>query len=396
MVRKLLKNPVILTFVLVMSAVVVLSVWMTRGAKEKEGWDSAAMRDLDWVIEPGVYWDIIMEEVDGQTVFLADHKFDGKMILDEQGKPLQRKGLERMHTTYNSVEFHPAGYGVVLETDSAGNDSYRVETLDGDVLYDGGNQPIKLTELEGYILLGDGSVVSLETGERIYIPKEGEAVSRQQGDYWVMTITFPWRTEFNTNTLCYLRNLDFSVALNGTLFSYVGFIDGDRVMGTVLDDYDYYGPLPEYDAQNPELAETNVILDGNGNSLLPDDGRYCGEDVHFTQYNWFETREYTEDTFMTTIHFLDNMPEDDEALKLEQGMVLWSLSEDGLMIFADPGHSGGGEDFVPERRGVMNRQGEVLLPPIFHNVLKAENNYAVVVIASEYGVIRIGGDGDEG
>ena len=396
MVRKLLKNPIILTFVLVMSAVVILSVWMTHSAKEKEGWDSEAMRDLDWVIEPGVYWDIIMEEVDGQTVFLADHKFDGKMILDEQGKPLLRKGLERMYTTYNSVEFHPAGYGVVLETDSAGNDSYRVENLDGDVLYTGGSQPIKLTEMAGYILPGDGSVVSLETRERIYTPKEGEAVGRQQGDYWVMTITFPWKTEFNSNTLCYLRNLDFSIAQDGKLFSYVGFIDGDRVMGTVLDDYDYYGPLPEYDAQNPKLAETNVILDGAGNSLLPEDGKYSSEDINFTRYNWFETREYTEDTFVTTIHFLDNMPEDDEALKLEPGMVLWSLSEDGLMIFADPGHSGGGEDFVPERRGVMNRQGDVLLPPIFHNVLKAENNYAVVVLASEYGVIRIGGDGDEG
>ena len=86
MIRKLLKNPIILTFVLVMSAVVILSVCMKHSSKEKEGWDSEAMRDLDWVIEPGVYWDIIMEEVDGRTVFLADHKFDGKMLLDEQGK----------------------------------------------------------------------------------------------------------------------------------------------------------------------------------------------------------------------------------------------------------------------------------------------------------------------
>jgi len=395
MLIKLLKNRIILVLVLILVSIMSLSVWQIVKIQQAESWSPAEMRSFDWVIEPGLYWEIIMEEVDGQVLFLADHKFHGKMLLDAEGNQLRRKGLERMHTDYNSIDVHSSGYGIVIETDPAGNDTYRVETLDGEVLYDGGRQPISLTEVEGYILPGDGSVLSLETGERIYIPKEGEAVGRQQGNYWVMTVTFPWQTEFNTKTLCYLRNLDFSVALDGKLFSYVGYIDGDRVLGTVLDDYDYYDSLPEYDVQNPDLAETNVILDGAGNSLLPEDGAYSSEDIHFTRYNWFETREQTEDSFVSTIHFLDNMPEDDEALELDPGMVLWYLSEDGLMTFADPGRPGDEETRVPERRGVMNRQGDILVPPVFHNVMKAEHNFAVVVLSGEYGVIRIGGEQDE-
>ncbi len=396
MIRKLLKNRIILLSVLVLLAVTVLSVWQIERIEKEKQWDAEDLQEFDWLFMPGIYSEIIMEEVNGQVVFLVTDRQGEKQVIDENGKRLHWKGVERMYTTYNSIDFHPAGYGIAAESRGMGEYLYQVVDLDGNTLYDGGNRQPKLTELAGYVLPGDGSVVSLEIGETVYKPKEGEAVGHQQGDYWVITVTFPWQTEFNTKTLCYLRNLDFSVAQDGKLFSYVGYIEGDRVMGTVLEDYDYYDSLPEYDAAHPELAETNVILDGAGNQLLPADGTYTSEDVIFSRYNWFETRVRTEDTFINTIHFLDNLPEDDEALELAPGMVLWSLSEDGLMIFADPGRPGEGEERIPERRGVMNRQGDILLPPVFANVMKAENGYAVVFLGGEYGVIRIGGEPDEG
>lgn len=392
--RTLLKNKIILAAALILLAVTLLSIWRIHALQAEEGWDEELMKSLDWVIPPGVYAGIVMEEVDGQLLF----RVDNDTVLNEKGRSVDLKGLQRMHADWDSIAYHSAGYGIVQESLGMGEYSYRVESLDGEVLYDAGKRTIGMTEEPGYILLGDGSVVSLENGKTVYTPKEGEAVSSQIGDYWIMTVTFPWRTEFNTNTLLYLRNLDFSVALDGMLFTYIGDIEGDRIVGKVLEGYDYYGKRPEHNPRQPELPAAFRVLDGEGNVLFPLTPEDAASEIFGVADGCVISEVSDGSEFLQQrLHFVDNLPENDAYIDLPKGMYLQGMSATGYISFRQAGAIyDEKDDRYHDGMGIMNRQGDIIVPPVFSYVRRILQDCAVVELSGEYGVIRIGGGRDEG
>lgn len=73
------------------------------------------------------------------------------------------------------------------------------------------------------------------------------------------------------------------------------------------------------------------------------------------------------------------------ASPLPEGILPWELYDEGYIQFADS-----------EKTGIMDRKGNVIVPPGFAYVRNLEKDCVVVVLGSECGVIRIGGNRDEG
>ncbi|MBQ8562359.1 MAG: hypothetical protein IJ443_00515 [Firmicutes bacterium] len=387
MIRKLLKNRIILASVLVLVAVTVLSIWQIGRIQKEEGWDRFFAKSLEWVIAPGIYQQIAVVEADGELVFCVEGgAAEEPVAIDENGRHVNLKGMQRM--AENGIGYHDAGYGIVNETAADGySEIWQLVTVDGEVLYDSRNEGFSMTEMPGYIRFstrGNSRVVSLESGEVVYSAPEGETVSGQKGNYWIMSVTFPWRTEFNTETLYYLRNLDFSVALDGMMFTGISEIEDDMILGKVLEGYDYYGERLVYGKDSPELSVSEKVLDGSGTVLYSPDEIGAGCEITSAGDGWFTTAETCGGARVEKMHFFDSL-KDGDALELPEGILPWELYDKGYIQFADS-----------EKTGIMDRKGNVIVPPGFAYVRDLEKDCVVVVLGSECGVIRIGGNRDEG
>lgn len=391
MMRTLLKNKIILAAVLILLAVTLLSIWRIHVLQAEEGWDAELMKSLDWVIPPGVYGMIVIDEIDGQTVFhVTDYRRNNESkVIDMRGKYVEQEGLQRMDYTVEEILYHPAGYGLVRGTAANGfSDSYRLETLDGDIIYDDGTNVLALTEQPGYVRIVHGGVVSLDTMETVYSPKEGETITEQKGNYWIMSVEIPWQG--GMKTLKYLRNMDFTAALDGMLFESVLDIQEDLVVGRVVNGYSCDN-LPEYKEGQTIITAEWKVFDGKGNILFPANDNDMGKEIISANDGFFTTEE---NGFMR-IHFLDDLPNDDETVDLENGQVPYFMSENGYITFSQ---SGLNESSVEngEKYGIMDRKGNVIYDPIFARPRRAEGDFLAARFPNACGVIRIGGGMDEG
>lgn len=391
MMRTLLKNKIILAAALILLVVTLLSIWRIHVLQAEEGWDEELMKSLDWVIPPGVYGMIVIDEIDGQTVFhVTDYRRNNESkVIDMQGKRIEREGLQRMDYTVEEILYHPAGYGLVRGTAANGfSDSYRLETLDGDTVYDGGTNALALTEQPGYVRIVHGGVVSLDTMETVYSPKEGESITDQKGDYWVMSVEIPWQG--GIKTLKYLRNMDFTAAFDGMLFESVLDIQDDIVVGKVVNGYSCDN-LPEYKEGQTKITAVWKVLDGKGNILFPVKDDDMGKEIISADDGFFTTEENE----FVRIHFLDNLPEDEEAIDLESGQTPRIMSENGYITFSQSSFNDGSVE-NGEKYGIMDRRGNVIFAPIFVRPRRVEGDLLVARFPNACGVIRIGGGRDEG
>ncbi len=389
MLRKLLKNRIILIAILTLAAVTILTIWQIGRIQSEEGWDRDFAKSLDWVITPGIYDRIAMDQVDGNLIFRVEGSaIDGYIDINEDGEKVPLKGLQRMTSNWNGIGYHDAGYGIVLETAPDGySEIWQLVTADGVVLYDSGTEGFSMSEMPGYIYFntrGNSRVVRVESGETVYFAPEGERVYNQMGNYWIISLTLPGKTEFNQETLYYLRNQDFSVALDGMMFTGISEIEGERILGKVLEDYNYYDERPVYSKASPELSVSEKVLDGSGNVLFSPDEIGDGCEITSDGDGWFITSEMHEGKQLVKMHFFDSLKEEN-ALELPEGIFVMDVYDGGYMRFDDS-----------QKAGLMDRNGNIILPSEFAYVRDMEQDCVVVVLGSECGVIRIGGDRDEG
>ena len=388
MLRKLLKNRIILLSIFILVAVTILTIWQIGRIQLDEGWDRDFAKSLDWVIVPGIYDRIAMGQVDGNLIFRVEGStIDGPVHINEDGETVHLKGLQRMSSNWNGIGCHDAGYGIVLETAPDGySEIWQLVTAEGDVLYDSGTEGFSMSEMPGYIYFdtrGNSRVVRAESGETVYFAPEGEHVYNQMGSYWIMSLTLPGKSEINPETLYYLRNTDFSVALDGMMFTGISEIEGDMILGEVLEEYNYYGERPVHSMNSSELSVSEKVLDGRGNVLFSPDE--IGADCEITSAGdgWFITSEMHDGKRLEKIHFFDCLKEA-YALELPEGALVGDVYDSGYMRVDD----------YP-KAGLMDRNGNTVIPSKFAYVRDMEQDCVVVVLGSECGVIRIGGDGNE-
>lgn len=389
MLRKLLKNRIILAAILVLMTVTVLSIWQIGRIQSNEGWDRDFAKSLDWVITPGIYDRIAMDQVDGNLIFRVEGSaIDGYIHINEDGEKVPLKGLQRMTSNWNGIGYHDAGYGIVLETAPDGySEIWQLVTAEGDVLYDRGREGFSMSEMPGYIYFntrGNSRVVRVESGETVYFAPEGERVYHQMGNYWIMSLTLPGKSETNPEALYYLRNPDFSVALDGMMFTEISEIEGDRILGKVLEDYNYYGERPVHSKNSPELSVSQIVLDGSGSVLYSPDEIDTGCEIITDGDGWFITSEIHDGKRLEKMHFFESLKEED-ALELPEGIFVMDVYDGGYMRFDDS-----------TKAGLMDRNGNIIIPAEFAYVRDMEQDCVVVVLGSECGAIRIGGDGNEG
>ncbi|MBR5488347.1 MAG: WG repeat-containing protein, partial [Firmicutes bacterium] len=263
------------------------------------------------------------------------------------------------------LNIHPEGYFVKQNP----NDSEHVQDLYGESLtwFQYGSSLV-LTEVPGYAIeTVTNRVLAIRQGEDItvYEPEEEERVMGQKGDYWIIEKSLPWPG--NNLTVFYLRDMDFQIAMDGMLFDSIYDIDGDYIACTVITSGTYYRP-PE------EVVEVDwCVMTTDGNRVYPQNS--AADSILLSADEGYCV--FMEDHEHRKMYFYDGSA----PLELEEGTMPMGPCIDGLISFkTDDG-----------KYGVINKDGEIVVQPLFDSMSKLHQNMAVVVYGNDFGVIRLEG-----
>ncbi len=348
----------------------------------KMDWQEQQLNEYEWAIPLGLYDEIQVAEFDGKVYFLAGAGESGTMdytVYEADGdtlKPLT--GFWQPFLTSDvdhrmTREIHPAGYWITRNSSSS--DREYVTDMDRNQLTSKYKKhTLQLTETAGYVInMENRAVFSLDSGKPVYQALENERVTGQMGDYWIMERDIPWPHGVPL-TLMYLRNMDFSMALEGMLFDSVYEVEGGKICGTVITT-GTYDVLPD---EVIAVEERIVEADGSWTKIFDKagDGVILGAgDGYYVTHDW-ESEE-------TMLCFLDGSA----PAAIEKKMELFGPCRNGIIAFQK-------QDDL--KRGFLNRRGEILIEPIFEVCSTPHQDMAVVVHSGRTGVIRLkGGDGND-
>lgn len=348
-------------------------------------WQEQQLNAYEWVIPLGLYDEIQVAEFDGKVYFLAGAGEPGSMDYtvyetDADGdslKPLA--GFWQPFLTSDvdhrmTREIHPAGYWITRN--SGASDREYVTDMDGNQLSPKSKKyTLQLTETPCYVIdMESRTVFSLDSGKSVYQALENERVVGQMGDYWIMERDIPWPHGVPL-TLMYLRNMDFSMALDGMLFDSVYEVEDGKICGTVITT-GTYDVLPD---EVIALEERIVEADGSWTEIFDEagDGVILGAgDGYYVTHDW-ESEE-------TRVNFLDGSA----PAAIEKNMELFGPCCNGVIAFQNL------DDNL--KKGFLNCKGEILIEPIFEACSTPHQDMAVVVHSGRTGVIRLkGGDGND-
>ena len=348
-------------------------------------WQEQQLNAYEWVIPLGLYDEIQVAEFDGKVYFLAGAGEPGSMDYtvyetDAEGDSLQPlDGFWQPFLTSDvdhrmEREIHPAGYWITRN--SGASDREYVTDMDGNQLSPKSKEyTLQLTETPGYVIdMESRAVFSLDSGKPVYQALENERVVGQMGDYWIMERDIPWPHGVPL-TLMYLRNMDFSMALDGMLFDSVYEVEDGKICGTVITT-GTYDVLPD---EVIALEERIVEADGSWTEIFDEagDGVILGAgDGYYVTHDW-ESEE-------TRVNFLDGSA----PAAIEKNMELFGPCCNGVIAFQNL------DDNL--KKGFLNCKGEILIEPIFEACSTPHQDMAVVVHSGRTGVIRLkGGDGND-
>ncbi len=355
---------------------------------EKMDWTEQQLSQYEWVIPLGMYDEISSAEIGDTVYFLAGsgeeghreytvYEWDGTSLKnDAQWKNMQifltSQGGNRL-----TRNVHPAGYWISRK--SGVSEREYVTDMEGSQLTSSyGNYMLQLTEQPGYVINRENNtVISLETQDVIYKAPENERVMNQMGDYWIMERDIPWPHGVPL-TIMYLRNMDFTMALDGMLFDSVYEIEGGKICGTVITT-GTYDVLPE-----EVIAVEERIVEPYG-SWTPLFTNAADGVILSAGDGYYVTQEWspTESKIQTKIHFLDGR----ESAVIEDWMEPIGPCRNGIIAFQNQNDL---------KKGFMNVSGEIIAEPIFTNCSYPHLDTAVVVHNGQLGVMRLkGGDGDD-
>ena len=371
--KYLLKSPAVLGM---LAAVLLISLFfslMVTGLLTRQNRDLGQMEELDWVFPLGTYDRIRVAEAEGKVAFLVESSSWStdyySELVDTEGKPaaygwylggIKGNGLLELN-------IHPKGYYVKRNP----NDSEHVQNLHGEPLtwFQYGSS-LLLSETPGYAIeTVTNRVLAIRQGDDItvYEPEDGERVIDQKGDYWIIEKSLPWPG--NNLTVFYLRDMNFQIAMDGMLFGGIYDIDGDYIACEVITSGTYYKPPQEVVEVDWRImtAEGEIFYSANASgdmSLLN-----AGTGYYFVM----------EDPETRKMYFYDGSG----PLDFEKGTMPVGPCVDGLIRFKT-------ED---GKYGIMNKDGEIVVQPLFDSMSYLHQNMAVVVYGEDFGVIRLKGGG---
>ncbi len=344
-------------------------------------WQEQQLNEYEWAIPLGLYDEIQVAEFDGKVYFLTGagepgsmdytvYEADGETLkpLDGFWQPFLTSDVYRM-----TREIHPAGYWIYRASGDSGREY--VTDMDGNQLSPKSKKyTLQLTETAGYVInMESRAVFSLDSGKPVYQALENERVVDQMGDYWIMERDIPWPHGVPL-TVMYLRNLDFSMALDGMLFDSVYEVEGGKICGTVITTGTYDVLPDEVIAVEERIVEADgswtKIFDEAGDSVILGAGD-----------GYYVTLE--RDGKEKKIQFLDGSA----PTAIDKNVELFGPCRNGVIAFQN-------QDDL--KRGFLNRKGEILTEPIFEGCSTPHLDMAVVVHNGRTGVIRLkGGDGND-
>ena len=334
----------------------------------------------EWIIPLGMYDEINAAEFQESVYFLAGEGEEGNRtytIYEWDGTSLKINENWHIFLTSGkennlSRKVHPAGYWISRDKDGM----ECVTDLERNQLTSYRNEfTFELTELPGYVIdRVQDSVISLNNQSIVYRAPENEGIHGQMGDYWIMEVDIP-REGRAPITLLYLRNQDFSMALDGMLFTVIREIESGTVCGEAVTNVSY-DDLP---AKLIYSEERIVEADGSWRAVSPDAGKMGimgADDGYYTTW--------ARNTDKLRLHFFDGT----DSAPIEGGMKPFGPRRNGIIAFRMQ------DDDL--KTGFMNSKGEIIVEPIFSEWSIPHMDTAVVVHDGQVGVLRLkGGDGDE-
>ena len=355
---------------------------------EKMDWTEQMLSQYEWVIPLGMYDEISAAEIGDTVYFLAGSGEEGNReytVYVWDGTSLKNDAQwENMQVFLSSHggnrltrNVHPAGYWISRK--SGVSEREYVTDMEGSRLTSNHRSyMLQLTEQPGYVINRENNtVISLENQDVIYKALENERIMNQRGDYWIMERDIPWPHGVPL-TIMYLRNMDFSMALDGMLFDSVYEVEDGKICGTVITT-GTYDVLPE---EVIAVEERIVEADGSWTPLFADasDGMIlsAGDGYYVTQ-EWSHEESKTQ----TIIHFLDGR----ESAVIENWMDPIGPCRNGFIAFQYQ------KDL---KEGFMDASGVIVAEPIFSNCSYPHLDTAVVVHYGQMGVLHLkGGEGNE-
>lgn len=379
--KHLFQNGLIKAMFIGMVILSLLCVSTVKQQFEQMDWTEQQLNEFEWIIPLGLYDEINVAETGGSVYFLTGTGEKGNMeytVFEWDGKKLKNNEQWQLLLTSNvdsnlTRKMHPAGYWIYRESNQSGRE-YVTDMQRNRLTTRHGKYTLRLTEQPGYVIdMGANSVISLETGNVIYTAQENERVMNQMGDYWIMERDIPWPHGVPL-TILYLRNMDFSMALDGMLFDSVYEVEGGKICGTVITT-GTYDVLPE---EIIAIEERIVDADGSWTPIF----QTAGDGVILSAGDgYYVTREWNTDE--TKIHFFDG----GEPVIIEDGIEPNGPCRDGIIPYYEQ------KNF---KKGFLNISGEVVAEPIFSECSYPHQGTAVVVHNGRYGVLRLkGGGGNE-
>lgn len=385
--KHLFQNGLIKAMFIGMAILSLLCASTVKQQFEKMDWTEQMLGQYEWVIPLGMYDEISAAEIGDTVYFLTGSGEEGKReytVYEWNGISLkndaQWKNMQVFLTSHGGNRLtrnvHPAGYWISRK--SGVPEREYVTDMEGSQLTSSyGSYMLQLTEQPGYVINRENNtVISLETQDVIYKALENERIMNQMGDYWIMERDIPWPHGVPL-TITYLRNMDFSIALDGMLFDSVYEVEGGKICGTVITT-GTYDVLPE---EVIAVEERIVEADGSWTPLFSEagDGVILG-----AMDGYYKTREWNsgEAESQTMIHFMDGRA----SAVIESGVEPIGPCRNGFIAFQN-------EDGL--KKGFLNQKGEIIVEPIFERCSDSQLDAAVVMHNGQYGVLYLkGGEKD--
>ena len=149
------------------------------------------------------------------------------------------------------------------------NDVYTVRTIEGEVVYEPVSDDAMLVAREGYIVdqvpSGKMGVIDFLSGKVIFVPDDDDRIETGKTGLWVMEKSIEEKDSIFVETVYYILDENFEIALDGTLFDMVEYTD-EYLYGGVLvgDNYNDMQKAIKKGKYTPSAKKEYCVVNNKG------------------------------------------------------------------------------------------------------------------------------------